>query len=99
MASHTTSRIQVSLSRKYIRYAAERAPAGATNQTNGVFKGRGRLGSRIRRTSTPQQTITKASRAPMETSLAASRAGRMAAGIDTARPVITDVMYGVRKRG
>src|SRR5919107_1983126 len=99
MTSQISSRIQVSWSRYAMRYAEERAPAGATNQTSGVLKGRGRLGSRILSTSTPQQTITNARRVPMDTSLAASRTGRMAAGIETASPVTIDVMYGVRNRG
>src|SRR5918997_1644178 len=82
-----------------MRYASDSAPAGATNQTNGVLKGRRRLGSRIRSTNTPVQTITNASSVPIDTSLAASRTGRIAAGIATASPVTIEVMYGVRKRG
>src|SRR6476620_12085805 len=82
-----------------MRYAEDSAPIGATNQTIGVLNGRGRLGSRILNTRTPQHTITKASRVPIDTSLAASLTGRMAAGIETASPVTMDVIYGVRNLG
>src|SRR2546430_13531246 len=62
-----------------MRYAAEKAPAGATNQTQGVLNTRGRFGSRRRSTRIPTDTITNASSVPIETRLAASRIGRIAA--------------------
>src|SRR5438034_8534763 len=58
-----------------MRYAAEKAPAGATNQTQGVLNTRGRFGSRTRSTRIPTDTITNASSVPIETRLAASRIG------------------------
>src|SRR2546428_12004222 len=70
-----------------MRYAAEKAPAGATNQTQGVLNTRGRFGSRRRSTRIPTDTITNASSVPIETRLAASRIGRVAAKKATVTPV------------
>src|SRR2546430_1444522 len=72
------SRSHVRHGSDFIRYAAERAPAGATNQTQGVLNTRGRFGSRTRSTRIPTDTITNASSVPIETRLAASRIGRVA---------------------
>src|SRR2546423_5262972 len=69
-----------------MRYAAEKAPAGATNQTQGVLNTRGRFGSRRRSTRIPTDTITNASSVPIETRLAASRIGRIAANKATMTP-------------
>src|SRR5437879_10764815 len=67
------SRSHVRQGRATISASAEIAPSGATSQTAGVLKGRGRLGSRTRRNSTPAETITKASSVPIDTRLPASR--------------------------
>src|SRR2546425_2528235 len=69
-----------------MRYAAEKAPAGATNQTQGVLNTRGRFGSRRRSTRIPTDTITNASSVPIETRLAASRIGRNPAKKATKKP-------------
>src|SRR2546423_13332119 len=69
-----------------MRYAAEKAPAGATNQTQGVLNTRGRFGSRRRSTRIPTDTITNASSVPIETRLAAARIGRGAAKKATTTP-------------
>src|SRR5438309_826872 len=66
------SRSHVRQGRATISASAEIAPSGATSQTAGVLKGRGRLGSRTRRNSTPAETITKASSVPIDTRLPAS---------------------------
>src|SRR5438309_11732383 len=73
------SRSHVRHGSDFMRYAAEKAPAGATNQTQGVLNTRGRFGSRRRSTRIPTDTITNASSVPIETRLAASRIGRIAA--------------------
>src|SRR2546421_5020858 len=66
------SRSHVRHGSDFMRYAAEKAPAGATNQTQGVLNTRGRFGSRRRSTRIPTDTITNASSVPIETRLAAS---------------------------
>src|SRR5437899_9477916 len=81
------SRSHVRHGSDFIRYAAEKAPAGATNQTQGVLNTRGRFGSRRRSTRIPTDTITNASSVPIETRLAASRIGRIAAKKATMTPV------------
>src|SRR5689334_2927815 len=95
MPNQTTSRIQVVIGSEIIKYRAERAPSGATRNTAGVLKCRCRFGSRTRSTMTPMDTITNASRVPIDTRLAASRTVRMAENTATAIPVMIDVMYGV----
>src|SRR2546430_8325780 len=70
------SRSHVRHGSDFIRYAAEKAPAGATNHTHGVLNARGRLGSRMRSTNTPTDTMTNASRVPIDTRLPASRTVR-----------------------
>src|SRR3989449_9537493 len=81
------SRSHVRHGSDFMRYAAEKAPAGATNQTQGVLNSRGRFGSRRRSTRIPTDTITNASSVPIETRLAASRIGRIAAKNATMTPV------------
>src|SRR5712691_2610609 len=93
------NRTQVTGGSDFIRYAADSAPAGATNQTNGVRNTRGRSGSRTRSTRMPTETITNASSVPIETRLAASRIGRIAAKNATPTPVTTEVRYGVWNLG
>src|SRR5437588_11574287 len=78
-----------------MRYAADRAPSGATTKTAGVLKARGKLGSRTRSTITPIDTITNASRVPIDTRLPASRTVSRDATMATAMPVTIEVMYGV----
>src|SRR5258706_16246827 len=99
MTNQTRSRSHVTGGNAFIRYAAENAPAGATNHTAGVLKTRGRLGSRTRSTRMPIDTITNASNVPIDTRLAASRIGRMAAKNATKTPVTNDVRYGVWNLG
>src|SRR6266702_5301038 len=93
------SRSQVTGGNDFIRYAADKGPAGATNQTQGVLNTRGRLGSRTRKTRIPTDTITNASSVPIDTRLAASRIGKIAAKNATTTPVTIDVMYGVWNLG
>src|SRR5205809_3124758 len=93
------SRSQVVRERWIIRYRAETAPAGATNQIHWALNARGRLGSRTCSTCTPTETITNASSVPIDTRLAASRIGRIAAKNATMTPVTIDVIYGVRNFG
>src|SRR5213082_3010100 len=78
-----------------MRYAADRAPSGATTKTAGVLNARGRLGSRTRSTITPIDTITKASSVPIDTRLPASRTVSRDATMATTTPVAIEVMYGV----
>src|SRR5882672_65501 len=99
MTNQTPSRSHVTGGNAFIRYAAENAPAGATNHTAGVLKTRGRLGSRTRSTRMPIDTITNASSVPIDTRLAASRIGRIAAKNATTTPVTIDVRYGVWNLG
>src|SRR3989441_12555658 len=82
-----------------MRYAAEKAPAGATNQTQGVLNTRGRFGSRRRSTRIPTDTITNASSVPIETRLAASRIGRIAAKKATVTTVTVEGRDGGRDLG
>src|SRR5256714_2258506 len=93
------SRSHVRHGSDFIRYAAEKAPAGATNHTHGVLNARGRLGSRMRSTNTPTDTMTNASRVPIETRLPASRTVRSADTDATPMPVMIDVRYGVWNLG
>src|SRR5207249_6611125 len=82
-----------------ISVSAEIAPAGATNQTHGVLNLRGRFGSRTRRTRMPTETITNASKVPIEHKLPASRTVNTAEKKATAIPVMIEGIQGVRKRG
>src|SRR5256712_14203856 len=82
-----------------MRYAAEKAPAGATNQTQGVLNTRGRFGSRRRSTRIPTDTITNASSGPIETRLAAPRIGRVPAKKATMPPVTSGGRKGGRSTG
>src|SRR5207237_7976051 len=82
-----------------IRYAADTAPSGATTKTAGVLKARGRLGSRTRSTTTPIDTITNASRVPIDTRFPASRTASRDATMATTMPVTIDVMEGVGNLG
>ena len=75
-----------------MRYAADTAPSGATTKTAGVLKARGRLGSRTRSTITPIDTITNASRVPIDTRFPASRTVSRDATMATTMPVTIDVM-------
>src|SRR5881409_1603451 len=95
MTNQMSSRSQVTAGSDFMRYAADKAPAGATNQTQGVLNTRGRLGSRTRSTRMPTDTMTNARRVPMDTRLAASRIGRIAAKKATMTPVTIEVIYGV----
>src|SRR5438046_9451758 len=78
-----------------IRYRAENAPMGATNHTHGVLNARGKVGSRMRSTNTPTETMTNASKVPIDTRLPASRTVRSADTNDTPIPVMTGVMKEV----
>src|SRR5256885_9100023 len=82
-----------------MRYAAEKAPAGATNQTQGVLNTRGRFGSRRRSTRIPTDTITNASSVPIETRLAASRIGRIPRKKATVTPETEEVRDRVPNLG
>src|SRR5262245_38393587 len=93
------SRTQVVHGRAAISANAEIAPAGATNQTAGVLNLRGKLGSRLRRTRIPAETMTKASRVPIEQRLPASLTVNTAEKNATIMPVMIEVIQGVRKRG
>src|SRR6267378_7285767 len=99
ITNQMSSRSHVTGGSDFMRYAADNAPAGATNQTQGVLNARGRLGSRTRSTRMPTDTITNASSVPIETRLAASRIGRIAAKNATTTPVTIDVRYGVWNLG
>src|SRR6516162_6841434 len=99
ITNQTINRTQVVQGRAAIRAIAEMAPAGATSQTKGVTNFRGKLGSRTLRTRTPAEKITKASNMPIEHKLPASRTVNTAEKNATARPVLMDVIQGVRKRG
>ena len=80
--------------------APSEPPSGAVNQTQGVLNGRWRLGSRIRRIEYADGDDDEREQRADRHQLARHRAtGRRPAGIATARPVMTVVMYGVRKRG
>src|SRR5712691_1327219 len=95
MTNQIPRRAHVRPLRLTMRYSADSAPRGATAHTAGVLNTRGRLGSRCRRTRIPIDTITNAKSVPMDTRLAASRIGRIAAKNATTTPVAIDVMYGV----
>src|SRR5256885_13410928 len=93
------SRSHVRHGSDFMRYAAEKAPAGATNQTQGVLNTRGRFGSRRRSTRIPPDTITNASSVPIETRLAASRIGRIAPKKGTMPPGTRGGREGGRDMG
>src|SRR6266496_354919 len=99
MTNQRSRRSHVTGGSEIIRYNADAAPAGATNQTHGVLNTRGRLGSRTRSTRMPTDTMTNASSVPIDTRLAASRIGRIAAKNATATPVTMEVRYGVWNLG
>src|ERR1700740_2393375 len=67
---------------------------GATNQIQGALKCRAKVGSRTRKTRMPTETITKASNVPIETRLAASRIGRIAAQNAPTTPGMAEVTQG-----
>src|SRR4029077_6803024 len=99
MTNQTINRRQVGHGSEAMSEIADSAPAGATNQTQGVVNLRGRSGSRMHRTRIPTETMTKASSVPIEQRLPASRTVKMAEKIATPMPVTIDVNHGVRKRG
>src|SRR6266404_1650621 len=99
IANQTISRNHVVQGRKDIRRIAEIAPPGATNHTQGVLNLRGRFGSRTRRTRMPTETMTNASKVPIEHKLPASRTVNTAEKKATAIPVMMEVSQGVRNRG
>src|ERR1700737_1651022 len=99
MMNQTINRRHVGHGSAAMSARAETAPAGATNQTHGVLKVRGRLGSRTRSTSTPTETMTNASNVPIEHRLPAARTLKPAEKIATPIPVTIEVSHGVRKRG
>src|SRR5436190_3111461 len=99
MMNQTINRRQVGHGSAAMSVIAESAPAGATNQTNGVLNCRGKLGSRTRSTRIPTETMTNASNVPMEQRLPASRTLKIAEKIATPTPVTIEVNHGVRKRG
>src|ERR1051325_6431549 len=82
-----------------MRYTEEMIPIGPTNHTHGVLNGRWSPGSRTRSTITPAATIANASSVPIDTSDAASRTVRNAAGIATPIPTMIWVIQGVRNFG
>src|SRR6267142_576823 len=95
MANQTSKRRHVGHGRAAISASAESAPAGATNQTQGVVNLRGRLGSRRRKTKIPAETMTNASKVPIEQRLPASRTVNTAEKKATPKPVIMEVIHGV----
>ena len=80
-----------------IRYAHERVPAIAKRGSNGARNGRGALGLATRSTSTPAQTIAKATSVPMFTSCSNAVSGSTAAKTATIAPVTIVIRAGVRK--
>src|SRR3989442_8559857 len=99
VANQKISRTQVGHGSDARRYRAESAPAGATAQIHGVRNARFSLGSRTRSTMIPMETITNASRVPIETRLLASRTVSRDETNATATPVMIEVIHGVRNRG
>src|SRR6266404_3086271 len=95
MTNQMMSRSHVRHGSEAIRDNADSAPMGATNHTVGALNLRGNSGARTRSTSTPIETMTKASSVPMETRLAASRIGKIAAKNATTTPVTIVVIHGV----
>src|SRR5438552_18012880 len=95
VANQKISRSQVRHGSDAMRYRAESAPAGATNQIHGVRNARFSLGSRTRSTMIPMETITNASSVPMETRLLASRKVSSDDTKATAKPVTVDGIHGV----
>src|SRR5215467_6863546 len=68
---------------------------GPTIQMNGALKGRGRLGSRRRRTITPEETMKKAKRVPEFEMSASMLTGNKPANKATATPVTRVTTWGV----
>src|SRR5260370_32993640 len=99
MTNQTTKRRHVGHGSAAISASAESAPAGATNQTHGGVNLRGRFGSRTRSTTTPIETMTKASNVPMEQRLPAYRTLKTAEKIATPTRVTIERSHGVRNRG
>src|SRR5258707_15512503 len=97
MANQTSKRRHVGQGSAAMSASADNAPAGATNQTQGVLNLRGRFGSRTRSTRMPIETMTNASNVPMEQRLAASRTLKTAEKIATASPVTIEVIHGVQE--
>src|SRR5438874_208568 len=98
-ANQMIRRSQVRHGSDAIRYRAENAPMGATNHTHGVLNARGKVGSRMRSTNTPTETMTNASKVPIDTRLPASRTVRSADTNATAIPAMIDVIEGVWNLG
>src|SRR6266516_3368576 len=94
MTNQMMSRSHVRHDSEIIRANADSTPMGATNHTAGALNLRTSSGSRTRSTNTPIETITKASSVPMETRLAASRIGKIAAKNATTTPVTMVVIHG-----
>src|SRR2546422_11556966 len=95
MANHTSSLRQVDQGSESIRPNEDRAPIGATNHTQGVLNFRVKPGSRTRNTSTPTDTITKASNVPILQRFPASRTGSTAPKKATTTPVTIVTTHGV----
>src|SRR5579863_1054727 len=99
MASQMRRRYQVFAGRLAMAASEVMMPRMGTSGTHGVLKGRGKSGRFRRRTQTPAQTITKASRVPILTRTARSPIGIRAAKNATQTPTTIEVIQGVRNRG
>src|SRR5258708_21101646 len=99
MASQMISRSQVSPGSERISQNADNIPAIGVKGTHGVLNGRGISGRLRRRTHTPAQTITKASRVPILTNSPTMPMGITPAKNATQMPTMMVHFQGVRNLG
>src|SRR5579862_9001207 len=95
MPSQSTKRRHALGGCTHIKYPQHRIASSGTHGTNGVRKGRGRLGSVRLKTITPTATSTKANKVPMLHKSVASSILSACATAATKTPVKMVVMCGV----
>src|ERR1700756_5903397 len=97
MIGQITRRVQVLGSRNPIWAKQKKAPTIGTNGTSGVLNSRGTSGRVARSTITLIQTITKASKVPIETNSLSTPIGKRPAKVAATIPVTAVVTCGVLK--
>src|SRR5581483_5445850 len=98
ITSQMINRAQVCQARLNIISSETRMPMMGVNGIHGATNARGTSVPRLRSSHTPLQTITNASRVPMETSSLRTLIGVSAATVATQTPTRIVQIYGVRNR-
>src|ERR1700722_4420763 len=96
MTNQIASRIQVGGGKKTIWAKQRMTPAIGNRGTSGALNRRGKSGRVLRNTMTLMQTITKASKVPIDTNSLSTPMGKRPARVAERIPVTAVVICGVR---